>query len=72
MSQNVCENFLGTYERKTASCEDELMKKGLETISIFIFENSRKILNEFSAQGNSGQASVELLNSNDCSNLGNF
>lgn len=70
MSQNVCENFLESYERKTVSCNDELMKKGLETISIFVFENSRKVLNQFDTSEKTTESSVSLLNSEDVKNLG--
>jgi hypothetical protein len=70
MFKDMCENFLYEYTKKDSSCDDELLNTGLETMSIFIMENTRKLLNQFDLNGADQAAAQNLLNSNDFKNLG--
>lgn len=55
MFKDMCENFLKNYA-DSLTCDDELLNTGLETMSIFIMENTRKILNQFDLAGGDAAA----------------
>jgi hypothetical protein len=72
---NICTSYLERVAGE--ACTQELESSGLETVSIFILENSRKILNQFEALVQEGsrsksQIAEELLNSQDGKTLGKF
>lgn len=69
MFHDMCEYFLKDYTG-VQSCTDELLNTGLETMSIFIMENTRKLLSEFTKNGGDEASAKTILNSNDFAALG--
>lgn len=70
MFGNICKDFINQI-LKESTCESELYNKGLETISFYILENSRKSLNTYNTKKSSNENENEiLLQSSDMEMLG--
>ena len=65
----VCKEFIEDYKKE--QCNDQLLRSGLETIAIYILENSKKNLMTFNFLRKSEFAAKSLLNSIDVIQLGN-
>ena len=65
---SVCDEFLKGIRKM--DCNEELFNTGLETISTYILENSKKVLNSFTVLRKTEQAAKRLLNSADMKKLG--
>lgn len=71
MFGDICKDFI-TPKLGQQRCTSEIYNKGLETISVFVLENSRKVLNSYNTLKEFFPDQNEiLLNSNDVATLGN-
>lgn len=61
---NICKEL--NWDSKY--CNGGVLEKGLETSSVFLVENSRKILNTFDQ--NSEEGAKNILNGDEIENLG--
>ena len=64
----ICEKFIRTQTNET--CSEELYNTGLETISIYILENSRKQLNIFAQGKDREDTAKKLIQSDEVAQLG--
>ena len=64
----ICDKYIKVQTNQ--SCSEELYNTGLETISIYILENSRKQLNSFNQAGKKEQVAKSLINSDEMAQLG--
>lgn len=67
---NICKFYLSP--QLGFQCEDELLNSGLETVGIYILENTRKNLNFFLQRKEESDVVREILQSKEILSLGNI
>lgn len=69
MKNNFCQNFIKA-KLTNEECNNELFSKGLETISVYILENSRTAVSSIEGTTNTEESIREIINKQETVNLG--
>ena len=66
--ESICEDF---YQAVVGGeCSSELVNTGFETIAVYIFESTKKVLDEFERGGEEDESAIEILNSDELKKIG--
>ena len=68
MFKSICEDFYQPLKGK--GCEMELVNTGFDTIAVYVFESTKKVLIKFEDEEESSEAAKEIMNSNNFKKLG--
>ena len=66
--KDICQEFIQKVQKK--ECDSELKNTGLETLVVYILENSRKLIKILQEAENKTEKAKEILNSPEIKELG--